>query len=295
MTKRYFCIDCGAETKGYSDRCKSCALSCAKRKYWEGLISERRIDLYRDRDWLYENYVEKGLTLWQLAEVARCSIATIYSWMDWFEIPRRPHSEVNKRSGRGRFPDIKWELLDDPEWLRRMYWENDLSLTGLAEMISCGWVTMRGYFRLYEIPLRSRSEATKISRQRPEWRRAQSEGLRAAHARGAYDGVYKSPSQLELKVAETLDTLDIPYEQQFRPNGMSRPFDFFLTGTDVLIEVQGVYWHSGEEMKAWDLKKAQGANERGYRVLEIWEDTIWDLGVEEAVRVTLTRGGNDGW
>jgi transposase len=43
---------------------------------------------YRDREWIYEKYVEKGMSGPEIAELADCNHSTIYKWLDRFDIER---------------------------------------------------------------------------------------------------------------------------------------------------------------------------------------------------------------
>ena len=98
-------------------------------------------------------------------------------------------------------------------------------------------------------------------------------------------------SKLESKVSESLNYLSISYRTQFPLGG--KLFDFILTDTKILIEVNGDYWHCNPskykgsqfinypfgKIKAIDIwkkdyKKKQIAEKNGYQVLYIWEDEI---------------------
>lgn len=52
---------------------------------------------------------------------------------------------------------------------------------------------------------------------------------------------YNGTSNLETKISETLNHLSIPYTTQFPLGG--KLFDFRITNTNILIEVNGDYWH----------------------------------------------------
>lgn len=103
---------------------------------------------------------------------------------------------------------------------------------------------------------------------------------------GHYDGVFQSPASIEIETADAMDELGLEYDQEYRPDGYSRPFDF-LVGDNVLVEVQGDYWHTLPGARGRDAEKACWAKNNGYKIVEIWEHEINDLGglkiVEERV------------
>jgi len=107
-----------------------------------------------------------------------------------------------------------------------------------------------------------------------------SEGIKAARARGAYDGVFQSPTSIELQVAAALDIVGIEHAPQYRPDGYTRVYDEFIP-PDTLMEINGDYFHSEEHfpgIQKRDAEKAQWAKEHGYELIVIWEHEIRDCG-----------------
>jgi len=49
-----------------------------------------KLGLYREKEWLVENYVVKGLTMAELARTCGVSPMTIHLWLKKHEIPSRP-------------------------------------------------------------------------------------------------------------------------------------------------------------------------------------------------------------
>jgi len=141
------------------------------------------------------------------------------------------------------------------------------------------------------------SEAAKVAHARgdfdgvftEEYRRKLSEGAKASWVRGDYDGAFTSPSKPELAIAQALDDAGIEYETQRRLEGDGRPFDF-LIGDDLLLEVDGVYWHSRPRAAERDAAKTVLAEERGYRLVRITDLEIAERGAETIVKEILQVG-----
>lgn len=107
-------------------------------------------------------------------------------------------------------------------------------------------------------------------------------------------------SKLESTIAEYLIEINIPFIQQFKFNDFYHPYDFLLTGTNIIIEVNGDFWHANPKMYkdtdilnfpnksilAKDIWETDDINEReaiknGYKVCKIWENDIKTKSKEE--------------
>lgn len=83
-------------------------------------------------------------------------------------------------------------------------------------------------------------------------------------------GIKTGGSSLENKLKCYLDKRNIKYEQQF---GLGRfRYDFKIG--NVLVEVQGSYWHSREGRRERDFNKANLALDNGYKLVVIWDHEI---------------------
>jgi len=100
---------------------------------------------------------------------------------------------------------------------------------------------------------------------------------------GIYDGVFRSPTSIELAMRAALEELDILYKKEWRPDNYSRIFDFKID-PNVLIEVQGDYWHSLEKNKSRDIEKANWAKNNGFQIVEIWENEIKRIGSTQLIK-----------
>jgi very-short-patch-repair endonuclease len=91
----------------------------------------------------------------------------------------------------------------------------------------------------------------------------------------------------ELKMKNILKSLKLPFEHQYSLEGYS--FDFHLSNTNILIEVDGDYWHGNpkkfqklnrrqERNRQRDLIKDRVAKDSGFILLRFWEDDILNNG-----------------
>ena len=103
-----------------------------------------------------------------------------------------------------------------------------------------------------------------------EWHEGQSDRIKEAWARGDFDdrsSGKKSPSGPESLMMEVLNSRDVDYVFQF-PIKQKR-FDFFLPDHNLIIEYDGLYWHSKPEQIANDLYKDGLAAEEGFDIFRI--------------------------
>lgn len=102
---------------------------------------------------------------------------------------------------------------------------------------------------------------------------------RAAIVKRMHTGKSKD-TDIELFVASLLDASDIPYEKQ---KHFGRYIvDFFLSEQDIILEVNGCYWHQCErcgfnydpEKREYDRKRTETLEAGGHTVYILWEHDL---------------------
>jgi very-short-patch-repair endonuclease len=94
-------------------------------------------------------------------------------------------------------------------------------------------------------------------------------------------------SKLEKTFANILDLLDIKYKQFFYAKDIKAFYDFYLPEYNIIIEVDGDFWHCNPDSKhnipkyetqkrnlIKDSIKSQWAIDNGYKLLRFWENDI---------------------
>ena len=95
------------------------------------------------------------------------------------------------------------------------------------------------------------------------------------------------PSKLEKTFANILDLLEIRYETSYYAKDIKAFYDVFLPDYNILIEVDGDFWHTNPlkypdgpknkcqiKNKLRDKVKTQWAADNGYKLLRFWENDI---------------------
>lgn len=95
---------------------------------------------------------------------------------------------------------------------------------------------------------------------------------------------------LEVNKVNFIFQKNVPWKK-----GWKKWYDFYLPEFNLLIEIDGTYWH-GKEIKTKDLNKQQWktrlndkfknilAKSRGYKLLRIWSDEINNLNLKEILK-----------
>jgi very-short-patch-repair endonuclease/predicted nucleic acid-binding Zn ribbon protein len=110
-----------------------------------------------------------------------------------------------------------------------------------------------------------------------------------AHTPETIENIFKKRkmNKLELFVSSILDENNIKYTHQFflSKGGVCKSYDFKIKDTNILLEIDGDYWHGGpsldkhffklEEVKQNDLFKDQLAKDNGYKLIRMWESEIY--------------------
>lgn len=120
--------------------------------------------------------------------------------------------------------------------------------------------------------------------------RVQSEKTREKMSDSAIQRIIKTDqlhtSKLEEKFKLILDILDIKYQHTFYIKPIKAFYDFYLPDYNILIEVDGDFWHchpikypqaeysTQQRNIIRDQEKNQWAQDNGYKLLRFWEDDI---------------------
>lgn len=90
------------------------------------------------------------------------------------------------------------------------------------------------------------------------------DGIVGIHAQG--DGAYRF-TKPERDFAKWCEDNTIAYERQFQITKGTHRYDFIISDTNILVEIDGEYWHSTPEQTAKDRSFEEYAIDNGYAVI----------------------------
>lgn len=120
-----------------------------------------------------------------------------------------------------------------------------------------------------------------------EFKAKMSQKARAAWARGDFNGVFVSPTQPERIIKKLLEERGIEYEFQFHLG--SYYYDFYIPNRNLLIEYDGIYWHSLLGAKERDEEKTRLAIESGYMLTRLQSVTESEVDIRFLIEKGLSR------
>jgi very-short-patch-repair endonuclease len=125
-----------------------------------------------------------------------------------------------------------------------------------------------------------------------EWRNKMSETTEASWAKGDYDGVFDSTSQIHKQVANALDMLGIEHITEYRIPGTRWHYDECIPSATLLVEIDGVFWHHSDwaverGVPQRDKMKTELAQCLGYNLIRFTDMEIEGIGVYKFVATKL--------
>ena len=106
------------------------------------------------------------------------------------------------------------------------------------------------------------------------------------------DNIYLFLSELEKKVFSWLTKRNIPFTTQNKMFGEagelgSATVDFIIQERNLALRVMGSYWHSTIEAKARDDFGKEQLINRGYIVVDLWEENLSDEKINSTLELAL--------
>lgn len=168
----------------------------------------------------------------------------------------------SSRKAQEHFKKLKDE---DKEKIVELYVNQHLTMYQIAEFLNCSASAVCQYFAKHGIKARSKSENgiyvyknNEVYREYVRERNIQTYLKRRTHS-----------TKPEIQFANFCRENDIAYIEQYRQVGNKHPYDFFLQDCNLLVEIDGTYWHSTPEQKVKDQQHVDDALAKGYNIVRI--------------------------
>jgi len=218
-----------------------------------------------DKDELYDMYIGKEMSTYEIAEDKGCTYRTVANRLNEFGIPCR---------GRGRTA-----LKFDKNTLIDMYINKQMSSYEIAIELNCNNLTIIKRLVGYGITIRTLKEASILTWKNPEYREKNVRAIRK--------GLGSTPNIPEQRFIDLCEKHNMPYK--YVGNGQviigGRNPDFIdVNGEKVVIEIFGRVYHDPSNTFLDNIphqKTFEGTMEHykeyGFTCIIVWEDEFNDI------------------
>lgn len=143
-------------------------------------------------------------------------------------------------------------------------YRSGLTLKDIGKLYNTSAATVMKYMKNANISRRSKSEITSAQNSRPGVKEKQRiRGVELYLKRKFYS------TKPELIFEKWLNDNCIEYEHQYRRVGNGHPYDFFLKDLNLLVEIDGHYWHDKPKQQLKDKEHSEFARLKGYNIIRI--------------------------
>lgn len=158
--------------------------------------------------------------------------------------------------------------------VKKLYCEDKLSLWEIGKKYDTTAATVSNYLKRHGVKVKSKKEASAVVYERyPELR----DHFRSLVHKGITGyPVGKRESWIEAYCREWLTMNGYSFQQEFQIDNEGHSYDFCVN--DILIEMDGEYWHNTKDQATRDLEFERIANQHGYTVVRITDKEIRDRG-----------------
>lgn len=107
------------------------------------------LNYLENKEWLYDQYIVKKRSANNISKELKVSQSKVKKWLDRHNIKTRTISE-------SRMPDNKnYHLINNPEYLKKLYTEQEMTCSEIAKKLSCGTQTIYRRLIEYDIEIRN--------------------------------------------------------------------------------------------------------------------------------------------
>jgi very-short-patch-repair endonuclease/predicted DNA-binding protein YlxM (UPF0122 family) len=193
---------------------------------------------------------------------------------------RRPEILSRKKNEIHRDRISEAHLKDRPKIqkneLHELYHIEKKTMKEIANLFDVPNNYIRTLIHKYSIPVRSYSERAELvwtEEARERQRKLAYDGIIGIHLQS--EGAYRF-TQPERAFAKWCDENDVDYTRQYQIQSGTHRYDFLINDVGILVEIDGVYWHSTDEQKELDRKFEEYASDHGYLVIRFTDFEIND-------------------
>lgn len=225
-----------------------------------------KLDLEPFREQITELGKEMGIA--EISENLNLKYMSVYRFI------RRNNIPVNTERKRGReliskhrsmFPTLS------PEEMATLY-ADGFTMREIAAKAITSWPQVKKVFTEHGIQIRSKKEIGKAFM--TEVRRQQLSQLAHDGKIGIHRPGARRNTKPERQFRHWAESNDILITEQFQIRKGHHRYDFLLNDTKIIVEVDGIFWHSSPEQKEKDRRHTREAEQHGYTMVRFTDEEI---------------------
>jgi very-short-patch-repair endonuclease len=184
-----------------------------------------------------------------------------------------PNSISRNKNGTFKLEKRPRKVLISPEEMKEMFFEKGMGQKEIAEELGVTKGAICYFMKKHNIDVKSVSLSRYFTKERRELHRQQ--------ALSGITGVFRAgrkfhSTSIEVKFMKVCDEMGINYKRQFSIEKNGHPYDFYIPSMNLLVEMDGVYWHTMENQVKKDKEQMAKAEELGYNLVRITDKQIKD-------------------
>jgi very-short-patch-repair endonuclease/predicted DNA-binding protein YlxM (UPF0122 family) len=214
-----------------------------------------------------------GFSAMELSELYNVKYITLYHYAKR-RVPELVSLSPSDRV-KNRYAEIRTTFDLSKDELYKLYQVDNLTMDEISSKTGYCRSTIYNWIHKYNIPIKTIEEITEKL-----WDTGRREYYRQLCYEGV-TGVFKdfypygaSYTSIEQEFADWCKSHDIGYEFQHQITEGGHRYDFLINGTKLLVETDGVYWHSGEKQQERDRMQEKLAIEEGYDIIRFTDKEI---------------------
>lgn len=224
----------------------------------------RELDLRIDE---IKNLLIQNNSVAEIAKILKFGYAAVYNAIRRNNLSEFVgiHNNGKSETSRKYQQDVR---IFDQKILRKEYCDNKLNLYEIAKKYNTTASNVHHYMKRFNINRRTKSEATLLAYEK------NGDRLREKHRQNAYNGITgihrKGHNRTETWIEKIFEKYcidnNIKYKKQYQINCKGHRYDFLIYD-NLLIELDGNFWHNTEKQKKLDESHNIVANQNGYVIM----------------------------
>lgn len=215
-------------------------------------------------------------SLWAFCEATSANYHSLYKYIK----RNRPNIALsitmNGKSSASTLAARNKSKRPDADTLRKLYWTQGMTMVKIAETYEVSAGSVCNWFEELGIKARDYKERVMMwmdDAHKEHWRKLANDGKIGVHKwRGEWQGT--KTTWIEAALEDWLRQNNIEFVREFQIKKGAHRFDFWVKGTKLLLETDGIYFHNRDDQQIKDRTQEESAKEYGFIVLRFTDEDI---------------------